>query len=264
MKDPVGWAGKDGSISSEIEALFESARPARSMTQAQRLRMNHAVHSIATTPITPWPMMVAKNVIVAAMGVTMTGVLVNGESDKQWALSIDHARTPETVVTSEIEAIRPIEREKPMRERDDARAASPEHPPVAPVVPRGPGKPATHGTVAEKAATPPTEEPLPVQPPEKQRAEQTDTDTLELEIESLEKARQTLARNPGATLEQLDEHRRNFSSGRLSLGREVLAIDALLKLGRKGEARTRAETLLANAAGTPYEARVQKQLDEAK
>jgi outer membrane protein assembly factor BamD (BamD/ComL family) len=50
-----------------------------------------------------------------------------------------------------------------------------------------------------------------------------------------------LAQNPKEALAKLEEHARRFPNGTLAQEREVMAIDALLRLGRRADAESRAE-----------------------
>jgi hypothetical protein len=50
----------------------------------------------------------------------------------------------------------------------------------------------------------------------------------------------------------------------MGMERELVAVDALIRLGRRDEARTRAEALRVRAAGSLYEERVRKLLDAAR
>jgi hypothetical protein len=60
------------------------------------------------------------------------------------------------------------------------------------------------------------------------------------EVKTLQYAQDALGTNPALTLTRCDDHRRRFPSGALAQEREVLAIDALLRIGRAAEANARA------------------------
>jgi len=60
------------------------------------------------------------------------------------------------------------------------------------------------------------------------------------EVALLDRAQASLPASPADTLARCDEHARRFATGTLVQEREVLAIDALLRLGRRGEAEARA------------------------
>jgi hypothetical protein len=72
----------------------------------------------------------------------------------------------------------------------------------------------------------------------------------------LERARASLAQDPAAALGQIGECAALFPHGALRMERELIAVDALERLGRWEEARARSAALLIDARGTIYEARV--------
>jgi hypothetical protein len=61
------------------------------------------------------------------------------------------------------------------------------------------------------------------------------------EAELLERARRLLGSNPSGALELAQQHRARFRGGVLAQEREVIAIEALRKLGRQAEADARAD-----------------------
>lgn len=63
----------------------------------------------------------------------------------------------------------------------------------------------------------------------------------ETEISLLKRARETLAKNPGTSFSLAEEHRKTYAHGRLGQEREVIAITALMRLGRPTAARERAD-----------------------
>jgi hypothetical protein len=63
----------------------------------------------------------------------------------------------------------------------------------------------------------------------------------ETEIALLDRARSEVAARPAEALRVLDEHRAGFPHGTLEQEREVLAIEALVRLGRRSEARARGD-----------------------
>jgi hypothetical protein len=64
--------------------------------------------------------------------------------------------------------------------------------------------------------------------------------TERAEVTLLAQAQSALTTQPAETLARCDEHARRFAGGTLAQEREVLAIDALLRLGRRSEAEARA------------------------
>lgn len=63
----------------------------------------------------------------------------------------------------------------------------------------------------------------------------------EAELALIQSAQGALGTSPATALARTDEHRRRFGDGVLAQEREVVAIDALVRLGREAEARERAE-----------------------
>lgn len=70
------------------------------------------------------------------------------------------------------------------------------------------------------------------------------------EVALLEQARASLATNPSRSLALTEEHRRRFAKGALSQEREVIAIEALKKLGRGTEAKKRGDAFSAENPDT--------------
>ncbi|MBI5532195.1 MAG: hypothetical protein HY898_05750 [Deltaproteobacteria bacterium] len=68
----------------------------------------------------------------------------------------------------------------------------------------------------------------------------------------LQQAQGALGSDPGRALALTREHARRFPSGALSQEREAIAIQALVGLGRKAEARARAERFASANPGSAY------------
>ena len=85
---------------------------------------------------------------------------------------------------------------------------------------------------------------------------------LARETQLLERARQLLGSSPGRALGELAQHQREFPNGALQLEREFLAVDALLRLGRRAEAKKRAAQLRARAPGSIYDRRISQLFGE--
>ena len=106
-------------------------------------------------------------------------------------------------------------------------------------------EPAAKVDIADAPRTASTAEPSvePEQAPAAPRAQPKPTVTQEpprvSEAELLLKARQALSRDPALALRLASEHQAQYANGRLTPEREVLAIEALRKLGRKAEADER-------------------------
>jgi len=113
--------------------------------------------------------------------------------------------------------------------------------------------PASHA----RGAAPPTAEPAPAPP----TAAVPDDETEELRL--LARAQKALALDPAFALTLAHEHRRRFPTGSMDQEREVIAVNALVNLGRTGEARERAERFARDHAGSAYTARMQSILARA-
>jgi hypothetical protein len=90
------------------------------------------------------------------------------------------------------------------------------------------------------------------------------TDSLGEEAAVLERARASLRSDPQLALRLCDEHARQYARGKLGIEREMVAIEALGRLGRRAEARRRGEALLAHARGSLYEDRIHGLLDSLR
>lgn len=80
--------------------------------------------------------------------------------------------------------------------------------------------------------------------------------SFESEVALLARARAELASDPARSLASTDEHRERFGSGVLEQEREVIAIDALLRLRRRQDAEARAARFEQNFAGSAHARRV--------
>jgi hypothetical protein len=89
-----------------------------------------------------------------------------------------------------------------------------------------------------------------------------ESDALEREAALLESARASLGTAPARALELTERHASSFPSGKLAIERELVAVDALQRLGRHGEARARGEALLRRASGNIYEDRIRRLLEK--
>ncbi len=134
-----------------------------------------------------------------------------------------------------------------------ADAVDPVEAPSAPLPAAAPEPPASHPSarpvdaVASAVAEPPSE-----------------VDSLAQEAALLERARAALDVSPAEALALTESHAARFPAGKLGMERELLALEALRRLGRTGEARTRGEALLSRAKGGLYEERIRKLVDGAR
>ncbi len=82
------------------------------------------------------------------------------------------------------------------------------------------------------------------------------------EFELIQRAQDKLASEPARAMAILQDHARLFPAGELTQERETMAVEALVRMHRKPEARTRANALLARFPRTPYVARLESALGE--
>jgi hypothetical protein len=78
------------------------------------------------------------------------------------------------------------------------------------------------------------------------------------EYRLLRAARQALADRPARAMELVDEHARRFAHGMLAQEREAIAVDALVQLGREGQARARAQAFFVAYPSSPYRSRIER------
>jgi hypothetical protein len=82
------------------------------------------------------------------------------------------------------------------------------------------------------------------------------------EMAMLDRAQQALRPRPAEALALAEEHAQRFAGGKLAEEREVIAVGALLRLGRRGEAEQRAQRFRASFPRSAYAPRMQQLLDE--
>lgn len=87
---------------------------------------------------------------------------------------------------------------------------------------------------------------------------------LDAELALLHRAKHALARDPAAALATLERHRTEFVGSSLWAEREILAITALVRLGRRAEAEGRAESLRQRIPGSLYATRLDGILNERR
>ena len=91
-----------------------------------------------------------------------------------------------------------------------------------------------------------------VHPPSAVAEPAREAGNLHSEARLLAQARAQLTTDPRATLGACEQHQREFSRGVLSQEREVLAVEALVRLGRTAEAQARVARFRAKFSGSPH------------
>jgi hypothetical protein len=247
VREPVRWRD-DESAPSNVRALLGSAERSRRLPAGVRARSAARLDRLVVLPAASGLLLWLKGLAIAA------GVGAVGAVTVTQALAVMR-RAPPSEVAATTSRLPPPPRQEPSRP-PHGKPALPalEAAPAAPVVPFGPTAPsAARDRVAvsprpllEKAPSPP--------------AASVDVDALSEEAAMLERARASLDRDPGAALAQLDAHAIAFPGGMLRTERELLAVDALGRLGHPAEARARGEALLREGHGSLYEERVRAML----
>jgi hypothetical protein len=83
----------------------------------------------------------------------------------------------------------------------------------------------------------------------------------ESELSLLKRAQEQVVTAPAEALAIAEVHAKRFASGALAQEREVIAIDALLRLGRRSEAARRAERFQAQYPGSAHARRLSAQFE---
>jgi hypothetical protein len=113
-----------------------------------------------------------------------------------------------------------------------------------------------------KADPPPPAPAITVRQPRKTRPLPEVTPPSEMEL--VERARTLLGSDPGASLAAAEAHRHAYPGGTFAQEREVIAIEALLALGRTPEAKARAARFDEAFPGSAHRARIRDLLDQKK
>jgi hypothetical protein len=135
----------------------------------------------------------------------------------------------------------------PSAPRRAAPVATPDEPRVASAAP--PPEPATALVPGTESAAPPPATTSPATPGES-------------ELALLDRARSHLSSDPAEAIRALDEHRARYPRGTFAQEREVLAIEALVRLGRRGEAQARADAFARAFPGSAHLRRIAVLLGE--
>jgi hypothetical protein len=206
----------------EVVELLRVGRPAAALGREARLRSQRRLRALAAAPASLATWFWLQNV---ALGAALGAATVGGSVLVRERLSAPPAAVgaPDAVATERSEA-------KP---RASSLKSAP--PPVVDSAPR------------EREESAPTAS-----------YRGGSTDELAQELALLERARALLPTRPEAALSTLDAHRRKFERGSLVIERELLGIDALVRLGRQDEAEVRARALRTRAPRSLYERRIEE------
>lgn len=228
MTEPKRWL-ESGDAGEDELALLRVARSPVPLSAAARRRSGHRVAALGVVPVAAafgwWPAL-ALGAVLGAGGSLIVTRLVASDPPPSEA-----SRAPHPIANS---ATAPLA-EAPSWEQQPSEAPAPPAPPAPEPAPRAP--------VAAVPAAPPA-------------SEAASADALQQEIQLLEQARLNLASSPSAARRALLDHELRFPSGHLRIERELLLVDALVRLGRRSEAEARAESLERQNPNSLYRERL--------
>jgi hypothetical protein len=251
MSPPVRMRD-DASAPGDGRALLRSARGSQPMPPEARARSAARIDRLLVVPAAAGVLFWIKG--VAAAGICFAGVVaavhvapallarIESEPPSRAPIASPRAATPST------EAARG---NAPLPSPSSVDRSEPALPETAP-------SPLPASSIAPTAHS--RDRRLPAEPSSSADA----VDPLAREAAMLEAARGALDRDPARTLALLDRHAATFPSGGLAIERELLAVDALERLGRFREAQARGTALLERAPGSIYEERVKALLERGE
>ena len=240
MTAPKRWLESEHTSAEALELLRAGRAPLR-LDEAARGRSRRRVAALAALPVAAGVLVSLPQIALGAVVGALGTVALLSAADV-WVRS-----KAEPAPSSSASIVAPF-------------APSRAHPPASPL-------PTQVLTTSPTSETPPA----PAGPEASAPARRTLSDSpatsnapeaaqneLEQEIALLEKARRKLALEPHGALSMLREHERLFPSGQLRIEREFLSIDALVRLGRRGEAESRAKALELQAPQSLYGERLNR------
>jgi hypothetical protein len=278
-EDPKRWLEDDGAAPPGARELLAQARKTKgpdkravALSAAALLELGAQPSSaaaavlakLAGTPAALASLPLAGKLAIAATTVALAvaGVQVAQRSAPAPASAPSAMRAAKTAVArSTRAAVAPAPAAQPL-----PTLAQPE-PPALEAVPLPAAAPAARPpTTPRRARVPIAKAPAPEPAAVAAAAASSEepVDELALEVRWLDQARGLLASDPPAALARADAHAQRFASGALAAERELIAVDALQRLGRVPEARKRADALLARNPGSLYRGRLQRVLRRSR
>jgi hypothetical protein len=222
-----------GQVSQDVLAVLKAARPPLPLDPITQARSRRRLVALTAIPAAASLMFWIKSVALGAVLGSAVTVVILVPKWRQIAMPSGAERS---VYSGSV----------PKGARQNVEPPALNKPEESPAVPKA--MPSNAGTIATNAKAAPV-------------ASANSTDDLGREIQLLERARRVISVDPSRALDTLDEHQREFGNGTLVLERQFLEVEALLRLGRRDEARARAAALRANAPGSLYERRLTQLLD---
>jgi hypothetical protein len=231
MTEPEFWPDGDDAPP-ELQELLSFAEPLRPFDGVARQRSRRRVLALAAVPAAAGVMFWVQNF---ALGAVLGGTVSVGVAASKGVFST--TRSPEPAASSTVRP-QPVEANRTKVTRA----------PLAIEEPRteNPRPPAVRSATSAPAA--PSES----------------SDGVAAEALLLEAARSALATEPARALALVSQHERDYPGGVLGVEREFLAIDALVRSGRRPEAEARAERLRLRVPGSLYEERVRRILGKGE
>lgn len=228
MTEPKRWL-EGGDVEADALALLRAARPPVPLSPAARRRSSHRVAALGVVPVAAafgWWSALALGAVLGAGGSFVVTRLVASDPPRSETSSA-HPRSSNSATVSLADP--PSLQQQPSEAPSPREQAAPEPAPRAPVA----------AALAAPSAS-----------------ESASADALQQEIRLLEQARRDLASAPSAARRALLDHELRFPSGHLRIERELLLVDALVRLGRRPEAEARAESLARQNPNSLYRERL--------
>jgi hypothetical protein len=286
MSEPRRWL-HDAQLTDDVRALLEAGEAPPHMPPAERRRVGLFVTRVAAG-LAATSLLFSAKVVAAVLAVSVGSVATWAVVEQRQALS---ASQPQAQVSATVRprAARPARASTPalphalptsgsepapaqaslVAASTDTTTAEPSAPaaaatPSGPRTVRQPEPPRREAHVVPaqaELASLPSVAMVSVPPPAAGEAPDTASapqDPLAAEATILEQARAQLALEPALALARAEQHRALFTDGQLAAERELIAIDALGRLGRTAEARARADALVTRQPGSMYVRRARR------
>jgi len=269
MTEPRRWLDDDGSAPPGVRELLVQAQHTAPIDKRALSVSALLVAKIAATPAAAAALpLVAKLVASLAMVTVASAVAVQiamptrvntGSSQVRKAHApmhaVAHNQTVRAVTPTVVEAPEPVQVALPN------------------VVPAPLAAVTVHTALSPRAAprhaaVVPVQAPLIAAPPPPPVAAlsvaPTPIDPLAVEVQWLDAARGLLDHDAASALAQAQAHAVRFPNGALAAERELIAVDALHRLGRQAEAEARANAVLRRYPGSLYRERLRSLLQATR
>lgn len=243
MKEPKRWL-EDPAAPERIHTLLAAAAPPPKLTATIDARLQAAAHGMPsqTALLAQMP---------AALGAKIIGgLLIAGVAT--WGISSMYpsASEPTREASREAGAAQPGALPKSAEQR---------------MTPRQPATTSPEPTEHENARnTEPNAAPVRGEPelegPARSRPEPSRQGSLSEEAALLARAREQVAGDPARALVLSKQHQTQFPEPSLAAERDVIAVESLLRLGRRHEAEARAHALIDSAPNSIYARRLERLL----